>query len=75
MTKTRIITMIALLGMTSFASCKKDYTCTCTTVVGGVSADIKHDIDNSNYADAKQSCNNFEDQANKSLPGGTSCRL
>ncbi len=75
MKTSRIITAIALLGLTTFTSCRKDYTCTCTTVVGAGSVDVKHEIDRSNYADAKMSCNNFEDQANSTLPGGTTCRL
>jgi len=75
MKTTKIIAAIALLGLASFTSCKKDYTCTCTTVVGGVSADVTHTIDNSNLVDAKKSCQNYEDQGNNSLPGGTTCHL
>ncbi len=74
MKTTRIIIAVALLGMT-FTSCKKNYTCTCTTVVGAGSVDVTHSIDNATYTGAKRSCNNYQDEANKALPGGTSCRL
>lgn len=74
--KTRnILTVIALVAVASFTSCKKDYTCTCTTVIGGVSIDDRHDIDQATYTDAKKSCQNYEDQANNVYPGGTTCRL
>ncbi len=75
MKRATIITVLALCALATVTSCKKDYTCTCTTVVGAVSTDIKHSISNSNYSDAKNSCNNYQDQANSSLPGGTTCHL
>lgn len=74
MKQVKTIAAIALLALT-FTSCKKDYNCTCTTVVGPVSTDVVHKIDNVNYADAKKSCNNYEDQANSGLPGSTTCHL
>lgn len=64
-----------LLTAVSFTSCKKDYTCTCTTVVGGVSATNAHDVKDATLVDAKKTCNNYEDQANASFPGGTTCHL
>jgi hypothetical protein len=70
-----IITAIALIGMASFTSCKKNYTCTCTTVVGGVSGNATHSIDDATYVDAKKSCNNYEDQANSTGVGGTTFHL
>jgi hypothetical protein len=75
MKTSRVITLVALLAMTTIVSCKKDYTCTCTTVITTGSFDVKHDIKNANYSDARSSCKNYEDQANSSLPGGTTCRL
>jgi hypothetical protein len=75
MKTTRLITVFALLAMASFTSCKKNYVCTCTTVVGPLSTDVKHDIDNATITQANSSCNNYEDEANKSLPGSTDCRL
>ena len=74
--KTRnIIIAIVLLGAASFTSCKKNYVCTCTTVVGAGSATETHNVDNATYVDAKNTCNNYQDQANNSLPGGTTCHL
>jgi predicted small secreted protein len=76
MNKSRIIVAVALLGISAtFASCKKDFVCTCNTVVGAGSVEIKHNIDNANRYDAQKSCNNYEDQANSTLPGGTTCHL
>lgn len=43
--------------------------------VGTSSADETHSIDNATYTDAKNSCNNYQDQANNTLPGGTTCHL
>ncbi len=65
----------AVITIGTFTSCKKDYTCTCTTAIGAVSGDVHHDIDNSSWPDAKRSCQNYEDEANRSVPGSTSCRL
>lgn len=75
MKTTRMITALALLGLATITSCKKNYTCTCTTVVGVGSIDDSHSIDNATYSAAKTSCNNYQDQANKTLPGGTTCHL
>lgn len=75
MKNTKIIITIALVALAVFPSCKKNYTCTCTTVVGAGSVDIKHSIDNTTYVDAKSSCQNYQDQANAGLPGGTTCHL
>ena len=75
MKKILIIAVIAFTGATMFSSCKKDYTCTCTTVVGGASTTEKHDVNNATYTDTKKTCNNYEDQANQNLPGGTTCHL
>ena len=71
----RIVSVSALLTLAIFTSCKKNYTCTCTTVVGSGSVNETHSIDNAYYGDAKNSCNNYQDQANSSLPGGTTCHL
>ena len=75
MKTTKIISAIALLGLITFSSCKKNYTCTCTTVVGTGSVNETHSIDNATLPDAKNSCNNYQDQANNTLPGGTTCHL
>ncbi|MDR3680376.1 MAG: hypothetical protein P4L41_10460 [Flavipsychrobacter sp.] len=73
--KTKIISAALLLGVLSFASCKKDYTCTCTTVVGTASTTETHSISNATHNDAKNTCDNYQTQANNALPGGTTCHL
>ena len=70
-----IITALALISLATFTSCKKNYTCTCTTVIGTGSINETHSVDNATYVDAKKSCNNYQDQANNALPGGTTCHL
>jgi len=75
MKRIKMTLAIAFLGLAMFTSCKKDYTCTCTTVVGPLSTTEAHSISNVTYSDAKKTCNNYEDQANSSLPGGTTCHL
>lgn len=75
MKQVKLVAAIAILGITTFTSCKKDYTCTCTTVVGPVSTNEVHNISNVTYTDAKKTCNNYEGEANNSLPGSTTCHL
>ncbi len=67
--------MLALLGLATFTSCKKNYTCTCTTVIGTGSATQTHSIDNATPGEANNDCNNYQSQANATLPGSTSCGL
>ncbi len=75
MKKSILIATLGIFAIGTVTSCKKNYTCTCTVVVSAGSTDYKHDINNSNYADAVKSCKNYEDQANGTLPGSTTCRL
>ncbi len=75
MKSTRIVTILALVSLAAFTSCKKNYTCTCTTVVSVVSTTLTHNIDNATLNAATNTCNNYQDQANKTLPGGTTCHL
>lgn len=75
MKTSRIIAIGALIGLVSFASCKKTYTCTCTTVVGTESVTEMHTIDNYNYVDAKKVCYNYQNQSNNVNPGHTTCGL
>lgn len=70
-----VVSALGLTGLLSFGSCKKSYTCTCTTIVGPVSTTKNHGIDNAYYNDAKRTCRDYEDQANKALPGSTTCHL
>ena len=75
MKPTPVLGFVSVLALFAFASCKKNYTCTCTTVVGASSVNVTHAIDNAYMSDAKTSCNNYQDQANNTLPGGTTCHL
>lgn len=53
--------MIALLMPVVFASCKKDFTCTCKyTDALGNEATEKYSLDNQTRADAVENCENFE---------------
>lgn len=63
------------LATVAFTSCKKDYTCTCTTTVGGVSTTNAHDLTNQHYSDAKSACDRFESDANNGGIGTTNCHL
>jgi len=73
--KKSIFLSVGVIAVLSLGSCKKDYTCTCTTVIGTGSGTQSHSVDNSTYPDAKNTCDNYETQANNSLPGGTTCHL
>ena len=75
MKSTKIISILAILSLALFTSCKKNYTCTCTTVVGTTSTTEKHSIDNATLGEANNTCNNYQTQANSTLPGGTTCGL
>jgi len=63
------------LSIVAFSSCKKDYTCTCTTSVGSVSNTTTHDLPNQHYSDAKSACDRFESDANSGGLGTTNCHL
>ena len=40
----------------ALASCKKDYTCTCTTDTAGVTSTATTTIENSTQSDAEEAC-------------------
>ncbi len=72
----KILTIAALLvALTTFTSCQKDYTCTCTTVVGTTSTETSHTIGHAKYTGAVRTCDTYQDEANKVSPGSTTCRL
>lgn len=66
---------VAVLALT-FTSCKKDYSCTCTSTVGGSSASSTTSLGKQTKKDAKAAC---EALASSSTIGGTtysvSCSL
>jgi hypothetical protein len=49
------ITAFTVLGMVALSSCKKDYTCTCTTDTMGVTSSASTTI-NATKSDAKEAC-------------------
>ncbi len=74
--KTRLVLLSAgILGIIAFGSCKKNYTCTCTTVIGSASSTQAHSVDKATLVDARNTCDNYERQANNTFPGGTTCHL
>lgn len=61
-TKRKImIAMVALMLPVSLISCKKDYTCTCTSTdaVGNESTQV-YDLNDQTLRDADDACENFE---------------
>lgn len=74
----RTITIYAFAIMASaipFSSCKKDYTCTCTTTISGISTNKVYDLPNQRITDANEACERFESDANSTGPGTTNCHL
>ena len=67
--------MFVLAASFAFTSCKKDYTCTCTTTALGVSVTDTHDLPNQTRKDANEACDRFEDNANTNGIGTTNCHL
>jgi len=56
------ILSIAALCVLGLASCKKDYTCECTYQgTGDITVTEKHDIKNAALDDAKDKCDDYED--------------
>jgi hypothetical protein len=51
------VLFVAALGMLTLASCKKDYTCECTTTIVGFSSTATTTI-NATKKDAKTACEN-----------------
>lgn len=49
------ITAFTVLGMVALSSCKKDYTCTCTSTVLGISSSVSTTI-NATQSDAEEAC-------------------
>jgi len=75
MNRIKISATLGLLAILAFGSCKKDYTCTCTTSVGSVSNTVTHDLPNQTHSDAKSACDHFQSDANNNGVGTTNCHL
>ena len=68
--------VLVAMSIFSFTSCKKDYTCTCTTSLGGISSTVVHDLPNQRINDATDACDRFESDANNTNgPTTTNCHL
>jgi hypothetical protein len=75
MKKSILITLGIVFASMAVSSCKKDYTCTCTTTVLGVSATRTYDLPNQTRKDATEACDRYEDDANSGGVGTTNCHL
>ncbi len=75
MKKTSLLIAAIAVSSVVFTSCKKDYSCTCTTTIGGLSSTSTHDLPKQTHKDADDACNRFENDANSSAPGTTNCHL
>jgi hypothetical protein len=75
MKRVTLIGMGLVLSTLFFTSCKKDYTCTCTTTIGGIAGTRVYDLPNQRPHDANEACERFESDLNSSNPGTTNCHL
>jgi hypothetical protein len=67
--------MVFALAATMFTSCKKDYSCTCTVTVGGVSTQQPAaTIKDATKKDAKSKCSDLE-KGYTSLGATASCSI
>jgi len=66
---------VAIVASFAFTSCKKDYTCTCTTTLGGISSTKTYDLTNQTHVDANDACERYESDMNGSGPTTTTCHL
>lgn len=67
--------VLTLVTATMFTSCKKDYTCTCTTTVGSIGSTKAYDLPNQRIHDANEACERYESDANNGGIGTTNCHL
>lgn len=75
--KTRnVLGLAAIAAVFAFSSCKKDYTCTCTTTVGNISTTNTYNLKDQRITDATEACDRFEDDLNRQNgPATTNCNL
>ena len=77
MKSVRFIAAIAILSTVTLTSCKKYYTCTCTTTEAGNSATTKFEKQLRAKAknDATEQCATFQNQYNSTNTGSTKCTI
>lgn len=51
---------VAAIGMTLFASCKKDHTCTCKVTMGSSTQDVTQTFPKTSKSSAKTACESYE---------------
>jgi hypothetical protein len=68
MKKITSLAIVSLFVAASFVSCKKDYTCTCTTVSDGINSESSITIKDTK-SKAKSTCSSYE--SNTSMLGMT----
>lgn len=74
----KIVPILALAAIAAFASCKKEYSCTCSYKATGIDTTIKHDLGKQKKSDAESSCDKYETDLNAAwgpLGGSGSCSL
>lgn len=64
----KVLLFVAVVTAASFASCKKDRTCTCTSTSGGVTTTTVTVIHEAKKADARQMC--YGTQTTTTTAGG-----
>jgi len=72
MKHSKIVVLFAVLCTFAFTSCKKDYTCTCTTTIGNSSTTKTYDLQNQTLRDADDACERYE---GSTAISNTTCHL
>jgi hypothetical protein len=68
----KVLVVVAVAGLFSFSSCKKDFTCTCTGGTGGNPAALT--IADAKKADAETACSTYQ-TAQQLIYAGTKCSI
>ncbi|MBS1773695.1 MAG: hypothetical protein JST82_12625 [Bacteroidetes bacterium] len=71
----KLITTLAISSLVIFASCKKDYKCTCTTTYAGTSTTTvyEHEMRNRTHLNAQEVCDAYAAQENQKGISNTKC--
>ncbi len=51
---------VAAIGMTLFASCKKDHTCTCKATFNGATSEVSQTMPKTSKSEAKKACDGLK---------------
>ena len=55
-----IMVAVAAIGMTLFASCKKDHTCTCSVTMAGMTQEVSQTLPKTSKSEAKKACDSYK---------------